>query len=40
MKEKNRVYTSLVNQYGVAVADKAMLNFADKLKMYVEKPNQ
>jgi len=40
MKEKNRVYAFLVSKYGAKEADKAMINFADKQKKYVEKPKQ
>lgn len=36
MKEKNRVYAFLVKRSGVAAADKAMTNFANKQKKYVE----
>jgi hypothetical protein len=40
MEKENRLYAFLVSKYGVAVADKAMINFADKQKKYVEKPKQ
>jgi hypothetical protein len=40
MKAKSRVYTFLLNKYGVAVADKAMFNFSNKKAKYVQQGKQ
>ena len=36
MKEKDRVYAFLVNQYGAREADRAMLNFANQKLKYIQ----